>query len=90
MRLAPIVTEKMIKTIIKHLEGQGLQLADRQKTAGLIDMVIKGDVEEEREIEEEALKLLKQHKASLGASIDESKALRMIMKKLADERGFNL
>ena len=91
MRLQPIEIEKIAVSILKHLVSVDIKVPDVEKAKALIISCINANIEDEHKLEQDALKLLNQHKQALGgSSIDESKAIRMIKEKLASERKFVL
>lgn len=90
MRLSPTEIEKIAKFILKQLGKSGIQVTDEAKTSAAVINLINKNMEDERLLEEDALKLLKQHQRAMGAGLDQEKALRMIKQKLADERKFIL
>ncbi len=55
-----------------------------------IVQVLEKNFEEEEQISEQARKLLEANRAKVGMNIDEDKALSMIRKQLAKEKGFVL
>lgn len=90
MRLTNIEMEKISKAVLKQLKTAGIALTDGEKAVNLIIALINENIEAEKGLEEDALKLLKQHRKAIGPSLDDEKALRMIKQKLADERKFVL
>ena len=90
MRLSPVEVEKIAKTIIKHLKSVNYAVKDEVTAINIIENVLNESMEAEKALEKDALRLFDQHKKALGASVDHDKATRMIMEKLAKERGFVL
>lgn len=87
MYLSPIQIEKIAKSITKHLKSVKIAVSDEEKAQNTIINIINGNMETERDMEEDALKLFKQYKQ---AGLDQDKAVQMIKKKLAQERKFVL
>lgn len=73
--------EALARFILREIEGS-------EKLAGLIVSILEENQQEENRLLDEAQKLLDQNKRKLGIQIDEEKALGMIKKQLAKERGF--
>jgi hypothetical protein len=90
MRLSPTEIEKISRSVLKQLSSAGAAVGDEVKATNIIINVINESIEAEQQLEEDALKLLKQHKKAMGDAIDENKAIRMIKQKLAAERKFVL
>lgn len=90
MWLSERETEKISRSVIKQLKAAGVKLSDEGGVASVIANTINQNIEDERRLEDDALKLLKQHRAASGAELDQERALQMIKKKLADERKFVL
>lgn len=90
MRLSPTEIEKISKFILKQLGAAGARVTDEPKATNVIANIINENIEAEKQLEEDALKLLKQHLKAMGPGLDQEKALRMIKQKLADERKFVL
>ena len=90
MWLNPTEIEKIAKFIIKQLKTAGISVPDEPKTVSMVTNIINENMEAERRLEEDAMKLFKQHKQAMGPGIDQEKALRLIKQKLADERKFVL
>ncbi len=90
MYLSADEIEKVSKSVIRELKSAGIESFDENKAETIIINVINQSIQDERALEEDALKLLQQHKASMGVGFDQEKALRMIKQKLAEERGFVL
>jgi len=88
MWFSDIEREKIAKYIVRQIKDKGV--SDEAAAADLIVQVISTNIKEEKAIEEDAMKLLQQHKKAMGSSIDHDKALRMIKQKLAEERKFVL
>lgn len=82
--------EKIAKFILKQFASEGIEVKDPDKVVAKVTGLISENIEMEKQIEADAEKLLKQHKAAIGGQIDESKALRMIKDKIASERKFVL
>lgn len=90
MYLSADEIEKVSKSVIRQLKSAGMDGFDENKAESVVVNAIKQSIQDERALEEDALKLLQQHKASMGVGFDQEKALRMIKQKLAEERGFVL
>lgn len=90
MRFRPPEIEKIVRSIVRQIKAAGITLVDEGRVSNLIVSVINQNMEDEKKIEEDALRLLNQHKKAMGPSFDHEKALRMIKEKLAQERKFVL
>lgn len=90
MRLTKTETEKLARSIIKQIKHIGIGVIDEEKAIHLIINLFHENMEDEKKLEEDALKLLKQHRNAMGAGLDEDKALRLIKQKLANDRKFVL
>lgn len=90
MRLSRIEVEKIARAVVKQLNSAGVSLSDEERASTTIANLINDNMEAEKRLEEDAMKLLKKHSQAMGASLDEDKALRMIKRKLAEERKFVL
>lgn len=73
--------ESLARFILREIGGA-------EKMTGLIVQILEENQQEENSLLDEARKLLDQNKRKLGVQIDEEKALGMIKKQLAKERGF--
>lgn len=73
--------EALARFVLREIGGP-------EKMAGLIVQILEENQQEENRLLDEAQKLLDQNKRKLGIQIDEEKALGMIKKQLAKERGF--
>ncbi len=73
------------------LEKGGATLkADRGRVLGRIEEIIRGNLQQEDDLDREARKLLEHHLRQAPPGIDQQKLLLMIKKKLAEERGLPL
>lgn len=90
VRLTGIEIEKIARFIVKQIQKSGVSITDEDGADSVIIGIINQNLEEERRIEEDALKLLKRHRQASGAGLDEEKAFQMIKRKLAEERKFVL
>lgn len=90
MRLSAVEQDCLVRMVVKEIKGSAVKLTDEETAKNIIKNILIKNMEDEKLLEEEALKLLKKHRQALGASLDEDKALRMIKQKLADEKGFVL
>ncbi|MDO8494201.1 MAG: DUF507 family protein [Deltaproteobacteria bacterium] len=90
MRIVPSQFEFLARFIVRHLAKAGA--AQFQKEEATLTAIVAGvfqkSLEEENKLNDDARKLLDQNKKKLGLSIDEERALQMIKKQLAKERGF--
>ena len=90
MRLNPTEIEKIAKSVVKQIKSAEITIADEGKVLSLVILLINQSLEEEQRLEDDAQRLLNQHKKAMGSSLDHDKALRMIKEKLAKERNFIL
>lgn len=82
---------EMISRAIAKKFAEGQKLATKEDVvAGRISSLISANMETEREIENEAHKLLDKNRRSIGDGIDEQKAFAMIKRQLAKQKGFIL
>ena len=73
--------EALARFILREIGGSEKQIA-------VILQILEENQQEENQLLDDSQKLLDQHKRKLGEQIDEEKALGMIKKQLAKERGF--
>lgn len=90
MHLSQTEIEKIAKSVIKQLLSAKIGVSDEGRARDILITVVHENMEEERRLEEDALKLLKKHQQAAGSSLDHNRALRMIKEKLAAERKFIL
>lgn len=90
MYLSEMEREKIGKFIIAELKKAGISIKSENKVCELVFSIISQSMEDERSLEEDATKLFKIHKNTLGPGLDQDKAIRLIKEKLAKDRGFVL
>ncbi|MBU4484243.1 DUF507 family protein [bacterium] len=92
MRLNRFQIDRIAKIILKELKDK--KLAAFRVDEGLIRDEIVGAIvenfEAEDKLNDEAHKLLAQHRKGIGMGLDEDKALAMIRRQLAKKKGFVL
>ena len=92
MRLSETMIEYLSSSVAQRLLKNGaIEDADLEKVKKIVKKVIKEDLEKEKQIEEEAHRLLRQHIREIEQQgISYQKMFLMIKQKLAKERGLKL
>ncbi len=92
MRLSEAMIEYLSSSIAQKLLKSGaVEDSDLEKVKKIVKKVIKEDLDRERQIEEEAHRLLRQHIREIEQQgISYQKMFLMIKQKLAKERGLKL
>ena len=92
MRLSETMIEYLSSSVAQRLLKSGaIEDADLEKVKKIVKKVIKEDLEKEKQIEEEAHRLLRQHIREIEQQgISYQKMFLMIKQKLAKERGLKL
>ena len=90
MRVTPSQFEFLARFIVRHLAKSGAAQFQKEESSltAIVTGVFQKSLDEENKLHDDARKLLEQNKRKLGLNIDEEKALQMIKKQLAKERGF--
>lgn len=92
MALSRLQIERVSVLILKKLkeEGRSELLSEPKILKDKIAAILLKNFDEERTLNEDAEKLLNQHRKEFGMGLDEDKALSMIRRQLAKERKFVL
>ncbi len=90
MTLRKAHIEKISKAICGYLAAQKMLLASEEAVLGRISGFLNANMEAERELEDEAHKLLDKNRKIMGQDIDEQKAFMLIKRQLAKQKNFVL
>ncbi len=90
MALRRFHIEKISKAICGHLAAGHMLLVAEDAALGRISSILNANMEAERELEDEAHKLLDKNRKLMGAEIDEQKAFMLIKRQLAKQKNFVL
>ncbi len=91
MRLNNTLIQYLSRRVAERLSRSGAVEADPERIEKIVYKVITANLEKERQIEEEAHRLLRQHIREIEREgISYQKMFQLVKQKLAKERGFKL
>lgn len=94
LHLAPSQFSALAKHIFNSLSAKNfVQIPKEKEAEGYVQRIaalFQENLEAEQRLNDDAKKLLAQHKTKVGLQIDEEKAFLMIKRQLAKERDFTL
>jgi hypothetical protein len=92
MRFTDNQIHRLAETLLNALveKGGATLKVERSRVLSRIEEIIRGNLQQEDDLDREAKKILELHLRQAPAGIDQQKMLLMIKKKLAEERGLPL